>query len=195
MSTRITTGKVRLSYAHVWEPREAQNGGKPKYSTAILIPKTDTTTVQAIQQATQEAAQEGAAKYGTSWPSNIQGLKTPLRDGDVERADDPIYAGHHFLNASSVNPPSIVDQMAKKLDPNVPLDREQVYSGVYARVIFDLYAYNTSGNRGIGAGLQAIQKWADGERLSGGGVDGEKAFAPIPGATPASDTGGFGLLD
>ena len=48
--TRIVTGEVRLSYAHVWEPNSIQ-GGKPKYSTSLIIPKTDTATIAAIEKA------------------------------------------------------------------------------------------------------------------------------------------------
>ena len=36
-TTRIVTGEVRLSYAHVWEPNSIQ-GGKPKYSVSLIIP-------------------------------------------------------------------------------------------------------------------------------------------------------------
>ena len=43
-STRVITGKVRLSYANVWEPKSI-NGGDEKYSVSLIIPKTDTKTL------------------------------------------------------------------------------------------------------------------------------------------------------
>ena len=49
-TTRIVTGEVRLSYAHVWEPNSIQ-GGKPKYSVSLIIPKSDTATITAIERA------------------------------------------------------------------------------------------------------------------------------------------------
>ena len=46
-ATKVVTGKVRFSYAHVWEPASI-NGGDEKYSVSILIPKSDKKTLKAI---------------------------------------------------------------------------------------------------------------------------------------------------
>ena len=46
-NTKVITGLVRLSYANVWEPKSI-NGGDPKYSCSIIVPKTDTETVNAM---------------------------------------------------------------------------------------------------------------------------------------------------
>ena len=50
LSTKVITDLVRLSYANVWEPKSI-NGGDPKYSCSIIVPKTDTETVNAINDA------------------------------------------------------------------------------------------------------------------------------------------------
>ena len=47
------------------------------------------------------------------------------------------------------------------------LDRAEVYSGCYARVSVNFYAFNSNGNRGIACGLGNIQKVRDGEPLGG----------------------------
>ncbi|MCF0259544.1 MAG: DUF2815 family protein, partial [Erysipelotrichaceae bacterium] len=47
------------------------------------------------------------------------------------------------------------------------LDRNEVYSGCYARVSLSLYAFNTNGNKGVACGLGNIQKVRNGESLSG----------------------------
>ena len=52
--TRVVTGEVRLSYVHVWEPNSIQ-GSKPKYSVSLIIPKTDTATITAIERAIDAA--------------------------------------------------------------------------------------------------------------------------------------------
>ena len=42
--TKVITGvKTRWSYANVWEPKSI-NGGAPKYSVSLIIPKSDTVT-------------------------------------------------------------------------------------------------------------------------------------------------------
>ena len=40
---------------------------------------------------------------------SLKVLKTPLRDGNLERPDDPAYANSYFINANSATAPGIVD--------------------------------------------------------------------------------------
>lgn len=167
--TKVVTGEVRLSYAHVWEP-SAIEGNEPKYSVSIIIPKTDKETLKAIKEAVEEAKETGKGK----WNGKIPGvLKTPLRDGDVERPDDEAYSGCYFFNASSKNKPGIVDENVHPV-----LDQSEVYSGCYARVSVNFYAYNANGNKGIAAGLGNIQKLKDGDSL-GGSTRAEDDFEAI----------------
>ena len=158
-ATKVVTGKVRLSYAHVWEPVSI-NDSKPKYSVSLVIPKSDKETIKKINAAVDAAIEEGIAKFGGKKP-NKAALKLPLRDGDTER-DDEVYKNCFFVNANSTTAPQIVDRTVQPI-----LDREEVYSGCYARVSINLYAYNTNGNKGIAGGLGNIQKIADGEPLGG----------------------------
>lgn len=158
--TKVITGvNTRLSYFHGWEPVSI-NGGTAKYSVSVLVPKDDTQTVAAINAAIDAAIEEGIGKFGGKKP-NRAALKLPLRDGDIEREDEA-YKGHWFLNANSTTPPQIVDRAVKSI-----LDRSEVYSGCYARVSINFYAFNSNGNRGIACGLGNIQKIRDGEPLGG----------------------------
>lgn len=159
-TTKVITGTgTRLSYFHGWEPVSI-NGGAEKYSVSVLIPKSDTDTVNAINKAIDAAIEEGVAKFGGKKP-NKAAIKLPLRDGDEER-DDEAYKGHWFINANSVTAPQIVDRQVKPI-----LDRSEVYSGCYARVSLNFYAFNSNGNKGIACGLGNIQKVRDGEPLGG----------------------------
>ena len=158
--TKIITGKnTRLSYFHGWEPTSI-NGGPERYSVSVLIPKDDKETVKAINDAVDAAIEEGIAKFGGKKP-NKAAIKLPLRDGDTEREDEA-YAGHWFINANSKTAPQIVDKAVKPI-----LDRDEVYSGCYARVSLNFYAFNSNGNKGIACGLGNIQKIRDGESLGG----------------------------
>ena len=158
-STKVVTGVVRLSYANVWEPASI-NGSKPKYSVSLIIPKDDKATVDAINRAVENAIKDGAAKFGGKIPPRGS-LKLPLRDGDAER-DDEAYKGSYFVNANSTTAPQIVDRQVQPI-----LDRGEIYSGCYARVSVNFYAFNSNGNRGIACGLGNIQKIRDGEPLGG----------------------------
>lgn len=169
--TKVVTGVVRLSYANVWEPTSI-NGGKPKYGVSLIIPKSDTKTIDDINRAIENAIIEGTAKFGGKVPPR-GALKLPLRDGDLER-DDEAYKNAFFVNANSTTPPQIVDLSVQKI-----LNREEVYSGCYARVSINFYAFNSNGNRGIACGLGNIQKVRDGEPL-GGKSSAEDDFATAP---------------
>ncbi len=159
----ITGPDTRWSYANVWEAKSI-NGGTPKFSVSLIIPKTDTRTVQKIKAAIEAAYREGEAKLkgnGKSVPP-LAAIKTPLRDGDTERPDDPAYTNAYFINANSATAPGIVDA-----DRNVILTRSEVYSGVYGRASISFYAFNSNGNKGIACGLNNLQKIRDGEPLGG----------------------------
>ena len=86
----ITGPDTRWSYANVWEPKSI-NGGTPKYSVSLIIPKSDTKTVAKIKAAIEAAYQEGQAKLkgnGRTVPP-LAAIKTPLRDGDIESPPAP----------------------------------------------------------------------------------------------------------
>ena len=154
----LVTGKVRLSYEHIWEPASI-NDSDEKYSVSLIIAKSDTKTVKDIQNAVEQAKQDGKAKFGGRIPAN---LKLPLRDGDIERPDDEAYKDCYFINCNSKEQPQIVDRKVKPI-----LDRNEFYSGCYGRASISVYAYNVNGNRGIAASVNSVQKIRDGEPLGG----------------------------
>lgn len=162
--TKVITGlNTRWSYANVWEAKSI-NDGTPKFSVSLIIPKDDTVTVNKIKAAIQSAYEEGQSKLkgsGKTVPA-LSVLKTPLRDGDLERPDDEAYAGCYFINANSASAPGIVDA-----DRQPVIDRSEVYSGVYGRASINFYAFNSNGNKGIACGLNNLQKIKDGEPLGG----------------------------
>lgn len=160
--TKVITGSnTRWSYANVWEAKSI-NGGVPKFSVSLIIPKSDTKTVEKIKAAIEAAYKEGESKLkgnGRSVPA-LSAIKNPLRDGDLERPDDEAYANSYFVNANSSTAPGIVDA-----DCNPILERSEVYSGVYGRASINFYAFNSNGNKGIACGLNNLQKIRDGEPL------------------------------
>lgn len=161
-STKVVTGKVRFCYTHVFEPSTMNEDDAPKYSVCILIPKTDTKTITAINKAIEAAKIAGKSKIADKNGKIPASLKTPLRDGDEERSDDPAFEGMYFINANTTRRPAVVD---KSLNPI--MDKEEFYSGCYGRASVNFYAFNVQ-SKGIAAGLQNLQKLEDGEPLSGG---------------------------
>lgn len=173
--TKVITGpKTRFSYLNVISPKSI-NGSSPKYSVSLIISKDDTKTLNAIKNAIQTAYEEGASKLkgNTKVVPSLQTLKTPLRDGDLEKPGEPAYENCYFLNANSANKPGIVDANRQEI-----IDINEIYSGIYGRASITFYAYNASGNRGIACGLNHLQKLSDGEPL-GGKSSAEADFANL----------------
>lgn len=190
---KVLTGEVRLSYCNLTTPRAAQQGGEPKYSVTLLIPKTDVATKADIDAAIQAAANEALSKVwnGARPPQ----LSVPIWDGDGVRKSGVPFGdeckGHWVMTASTKNKPQVVgiDNINCELAPS------DIYSGMYARVTIRFFGYSNSGNKGIGCGLGNVMKTRDGEALAGGAsasVDfagvGAAPAAPAYGVNPAAPT-------
>ena len=164
MSTKVITGKVRFSFVNIFEPKEDKNGGNPKYSVTLLIPKSDTATLGKIKEAMAEARENFCERNGaTALP---QKPNHTLHDGDGVRDSGDPYGpeckGCYVITVSSKQKPVIVDNFRNPIT-----DPGEVYSGCYGRAAINFYGYNANGKKGISAGLQSIQKLSDGEALGG----------------------------
>ena len=160
----ITGPKTVFSYLNVNEPKTPLGGGTPKYSVSLIIPKDDTVTVAKIKAAIKAAYEEGQGKLkgNSKYVPDLEDLKTPLRDGDKDRKGDPAYANSWFVNANSTTKPGVVDG-----DRQPIIETSELYSGIIGRASINFYAYNSNGNKGIAAGLNNLQKLADGTPLGG----------------------------
>ncbi|WP_297999201.1 DUF2815 family protein [uncultured Oscillibacter sp.] len=189
---KVLTGECRLSYCNLTTPRAAQQGGEPKYSVTLLIPKTDVATKADIDAAIQAAANEALSKVwnGARPPQ----LRVPIYDGDGVRPSGVPFGdeckGHWVMTASTKNKPQVVgiDNINCELAPS------DIYSGMYARVTIRFFGYSNSGNKGIGCGLGNVMKTRDGEALAGSasasvdfaGVGAAPAAAPAYGVNPTA---------
>ena len=180
--TNVTTGKVRFSFVNIFQPKAFQEGGEPKYSLTILIPKTDTVTVNKLKAAVEAAKLKGLnEKFGGKMPAifdnNFGG--TTVRDadnnknqsGDLLVSEHPEAAGCYMIHVASKNAPGIIDENKEAV-----IDPKKVYSGCYGRVNITFFPYNSNGKKGISAGLNHVQFLEDGEPL-GSSVRIEDAFA------------------
>ena len=165
IATKVLTGEVRLSYVNLTTPRAPQQGGEPKYSVTLLIPKTDAATVANINASMKAAYDDGVSK---KWGGAHPQPKVLLHDGDGLRPSGLPFGdeckGHWVLTASTKNKPQVVgiDNLDCELSPS------DIYSGMYARVTINFFAYDTAGSKGVGCGLGNVLKTRDGEALAGG---------------------------
>ena len=180
---KVLTGEVRLSYVHLTTPRASQQGGEPKYSVTLLIPKTDTATKADID--------------GARPPM----LAVPIWDGDGVRKSGVPFGdeckGHWVMTASTMNRPQVVgiDNISCELAPS------DIYSGMYGRVTIRFFGYSNSGNKGVGCGLGNVLKTRDGEPLAGqasaasdfAGIGADPTATPTYGAAMPATPGAYGF--
>lgn len=169
MNTQVVLKEVRLSYCYAIKGKLNDKGEKV-YSTTLLVPKNHP-QIEEIKAAIAAAKEKGKEKLGKG------AVKSPLLDGDLTEDGQYKYAdeanrGHFLLRAANyTRQPKVVDSQKREI-----IDPDELYSGCYANVVVNFYAYNSGSNKGVSPGLEAIQKWRDGERLSGGGVNVDKVF-------------------
>lgn len=166
--SKVLTGEVRLSYEHLSAPYANPNqpGAEPKYSTTMLIPKADVATKAEIDEAIRYVYEQAVAN---DWKGARPQLRSALiYDGDGLRNDGskfgPECAGHWVITASTKRKPQVVDIS----NINCELAPQDIYSGMYARVTLNFFAFNSNGNKGVGCGLGNVMKTRDGDPLAGG---------------------------
>jgi hypothetical protein len=172
----ITTGIGTLSFPHVFTNTKSTNDkGEDVYDIQFIIPKSQREDVRAILLSIKEV---GEAKWGANWKK----VRTPLRDGDAEKdelTEDgstkgdkyPERLGCYFMNARSTKPVGVYDRLRNPI-----VNSDELYGGCKGKIAVTFYPYSTSGNHGIGVGLNGVQKVSDGESFGGGRPSVESMF-------------------
>ncbi len=182
----IITPTFRVSYPAVFHPQrnELANPPRDEYVITMLFDKkTAKTDLVELKALCKEVAEE---KWGVG--KIPAGLKSPFRDGDLEKPDNPSYAGCIFVRSWSKFMPGLVNQKREPI-----LNEDEFYGGCYARAQVNVYGYDMKGNKGVSLGLTHIQKVKDGDPF-GSRTRAEDAFSPVDGASddsPASGAGGM----
>lgn len=162
----------RIAYVHLenpWTSDAAKN--EPKYSVCCIISKEDKETIKTLRKAEANALEAGIqSKWGGKKPYEP---KSVIHDGE-RRSGEPGFDNCIYFSPSSnqSRQPSTLNRLKEKIDP------AQIYSGCYALVSVNFYPYDVAGGKGVGAGLNAVLKMYDGERMGGGG-DGSRDFDEI----------------
>jgi hypothetical protein len=173
--SKVITSEVTLSFPNLVTPRAGQKpGSKAKYSGSfVFYPEQLATpagkaTIAAINAAVLAVA---TSKFGATGAEMIKKgkLNTPLRD-DAEAKDYP--EGSLFFNARSEQKPACVFSYAdvetgkvkKMTDDEI---KKEMYAGAKVRVSITAFYYDVEGNKGIGVGLNNLQKVGEGTRIDG----------------------------
>lgn len=154
---KVITGKVRFSFLNWATPKLNELSKKEEYSTEILVPKTDTETVNKLKAAMKDAA---IKKFGDKMPPK---MKNPLRDGDTETkaSGEPLpeyYKGHYFIRTKSNDQPGVIDPKGNPIKA-----ANDFVSGDYGRASITAFGYSQAGSNGVSFWLGNLQLLEKGE--------------------------------
>lgn len=166
-SRRIVLPPALGSYVTIFTPRASEEGKEPKFSISLLWDKEKDGSTPKALAALEKAVMEAAIqKFGPNAPKLMAAgkLKNPLRDGDIDRPDDKVYANKVFCTASAKKDrqPGIVNA---KLEP--VFEEAEAYSGCIFRASVNVFPYDKAGNKGVAFGLNNLQVVRKGDRIDG----------------------------
>lgn len=193
MGNPITINGVRFSYCNLFQATPPFNNpnGDLKYRTTILLPKSNVQAKAMIDDAIEQATMEGVNKKWNGVKPPM--VPNPVYDGDGTRPSDGAAYGEEcrgcwVFTASSSQRPFVVDANVQDI-----LNPQECYSGMYGNVSVTFYPYNGGGRKGVGCGLNGVQKVSDGEPLAGTRVTAKSAFSAVPPAAsaPSAPSGGY----
>lgn len=167
----VETIKGRLMYEHIFKPVKPYDNeeGKLEYNLQLLIPKTDTETIQKIKQAEREAAKL-ALENGTITKTQLEAknFRLPLQDGDEKENAGDIYKGMYYIRAKNKekdNGELIAPKVVVRENEKLRLaDRSEIYNGCYVYVMLSFFVYKRQ-SVGISCSFDAVCKHNDGEPI------------------------------
>lgn len=160
--TKVKTGKVRISFPHLFTKYEASG----KYQAHFIISKDDENTVEVLQSAIKNAKENGKERL---WGGKLPGrLAVACKDGDEPDDNGEVFESainSYIVTAKSKHMPPVYGADKVRLSE---LEEEEVYGGCYVQAIFEAYPYSADNAKGIAFALLGVKKLADGERFGGG---------------------------
>lgn len=175
----IITPEFRVSYPYLFRPQKPMDeNGTPKYSLVMLFKLGE--DLSKLKAAAKQACVDKWGADAAKWP---KGLHTPFRD-QGEKSSEGYVPGAIFVTATSKQKPGLVDAAVQPI-----IDESQFYAGCYAIAELRAFTYDRGVKKGVGFGLQNVQKKRDGESLSGRNKP-EEVFKPIEGAGVVGATDG-----
>ena len=152
--------------------QQGANAGKPKWTLKVVFPP-QCPDIPLYDQLAQKRLQE--SKFKGNLPA---GGRMPI--GQVQPGEfENMFPGWLVISfKTTLRAPDVYDENGQKLDPMQYSN--MIYNGQKVNVLAHCYDYDNAGNKGISAGLDAVQIVASANaprlNLGGGGVDTASAF-------------------
>ncbi len=170
---KVLTAKFRLSYPNLFTAKEYE--GKFSWGCTMIFSKD--TDISPLLIAAQNACIEKWGSDVSKWPSkkqrskkdpkkviSISTLRSPFRDGDIEKPDKEEYENTIFIGAScKKNQPGVCDYP----DRNPITSEAEIKAGDWCRATLIANAYD-EGSEGVSFVLMNVQKLQNGKGFGGG---------------------------
>jgi hypothetical protein len=179
----------RACFVHLFEPYAMKEDKAKQYSITLSF-DAEAVASKELKNLKQACIAAAMAKFGKTEDEvkklvKAGRLKMPWRDNaEYEEYGAPFNEPGLFCafkTSGDGQPPQIVDKSATPV-----MDRNKVYSGMFARVTYSPWGYDSNGNKGVTLILNNVQKTAEGERLAGR-PDATDEFDAVDGGDDSTD--------
>lgn len=156
---KAVTGKVRLVYIHLKEKSAPPGSDTPRFNVCMLIDKDDTYTLDKLRKAYDDAVAQGKLKCDIWKKKKPAGLTFDGLLRDMEEDSEAEWAENKWgINPKTDYDVKVVDRQGK------PVELDDCYNGMYARVSISSYFYgHPAGGKGVAWNLNSIQMLKGGE--------------------------------
>lgn len=179
---KIKLNDIRLAFPALWEAKTVNGEGKPAFSAALLIERSDKQNA-AINAAIDAVAKE---KWGAKAEQQLKLMrateKTCLHNGDM-KASYAGFEGMNYVSARNAARPTVLDS------DKTPLTESdgRIYAGCYVNVVLDMWAQDNKFGKRVNATLMGVQFFREGDAFSGGGSASDDDFDDVTSGAEAED--------
>lgn len=177
MGQKLKTPVAVASYPHLFEAVAGEEGGKKKYSIALVFTKAEQETPE-FKALLAEAKAVGVERFGASFEKEVLkgNLHWPFKkDKEGEAAKYPNFPGCIIMNVRSDAAPGVVSRrkgpdgkptiITKEMQ--VPGNVDEIYPGSLVKAGISPFAFAMTTKKGVSFGLNNVQKWGEGTRIDG----------------------------
>jgi hypothetical protein len=178
MSEKFTLKNCRLAFPALFEAKQVNGEGKPRFSAAFLM-AADDPQVDAINDAIDRVATEKWAVKAKTILGALRGKDAvALHNGDL-KAQYEGFEGNYYVSAGSLTKIMIVDH---NKDPLTEADGKP-YGGCYVDASVEFWAQDNQWGKRINATLRWVQFRRDGDAFAGGAPASEDEIEDLSDAT------------
>ncbi len=163
---KIKLTNVRLAFADIYEAKEFQGDGKPKFGATFLLPEDDEKQCERLEKLINKVAKD---KWDDDIPKSVRFGKNKCL-AQIGNDMDTVYDGFADMvavKASNKTRPVLIN---KDKSPVAEADGV-IYSGCYVNAVFTLWAQDNKWGKRVNGSLSAIQFAKHGESFGGGAID------------------------